>query len=142
MQRIRCIFPTAIKPWQKVACATVGVGIFGGTLTSTLYIIRNQTLTSRENNTKTLDNLLLGGATSMSSFACVGSAMMFYDEIKFLIKKVKGETHCCNIIRSTLLSTTKSSFMLAGVGIFGTMSWFFINEIYKNKIKTKECDEK
>jgi hypothetical protein len=28
---MRCVFPNAIKPWQKVACATVGVaGLIGG----------------------------------------------------------------------------------------------------------------
>ena len=38
---MRCIFPQAVKPWQKALCGVVGVGLLGTGLTLGFYAMRN-----------------------------------------------------------------------------------------------------
>jgi hypothetical protein len=40
IEQMRCIFPQAVKPWQKALCGVVGVGLLGTGLVLGFHAMR------------------------------------------------------------------------------------------------------
>ncbi len=129
-KKMRCVFPSAVKPWQKVACGAVGVAALAGgiysLLSATKFGIRQ--LTQRVDLNVILPALpdtnvkiepsegalfVAQGAftVALPTWVVSKAALGLYRDRLFLFRPlieeysafyraIKG-TECCNIVRST-----------------------------------------
>jgi len=152
--KLKCLFPHAIKPWQKSLCVSVGVSSFIGSVGLASYTMFNF---GRKNNSKKqtkidqtfdqtffnktsdkifnkfektvlninpnkVDAVGIGIFSTFFGLCSIHNINKIFGEGYLLSKQIIGTTECCNIIRSTALSSIKISGYGILVIIFGTTS--------------------
>ena len=125
-RKIQCLIPKAVTPFQKAICVGAGVVSIGITGVTSFYVINNwrnymvkrginkeKDLTEEEKNRRYDKKTIITSATVGivgGSFMVIGGINILYPEIKNYIKKIRGTTECCHIIRTTIFNCIKLPF--------------------------------
>ena len=118
-----CIFPHAIKPWQKAICGTTGLIVSGGLIYGSScaykkYILEKINREKRDVSVykpNYLDSLFLSLnkfnekypmsanmlGFGISSCGTISATAIIISETRNYWKQIKETKQCCNIIRST-----------------------------------------
>ncbi len=130
---VTCLFPSAIKPWQKACCIGVGItgiGLFGYTYRK-IADRYNISVLSMIDSLPKLPNLPLQVYGIITPMITIGMSALTYYMSKEYISIISNTTKCCNIIRTSFIyipAICFSSVIIIPLGIY--ITWGIYDKLY------------
>lgn len=150
-----CIFPLAIKPWQKAICGTTGLLVSGGLIYGSScaykhYILRPTRDSKREkreqrdvcvhkpqksifpsldrfNEKYPISACMLG--FGISGFSTISATTIIISQTRDCWKQIKETKQCCNIIRSTAKYSLTCPVFIFALYVSTYMSLTYLTDI-------------